>query len=100
MMMRFSRAAALVALVRSSHYSASAATDGISTTSPETNTPDWLSNESLVLKLVNTNTPNLEYPVLPLTVNMGLNGSANTGLVCTPRDRLNFWQGTQLTNGE
>ncbi len=80
-MMRLARAAALTALARSVIYSAAAASDDISTTSPQTDTPGWLTNKSLSLTLVNSATPGLQYPVLPLTSNMGLNESLNAGLV-------------------
>ncbi|OAA59311.1 Zinc finger, RING/FYVE/PHD-type [Cordyceps fumosorosea ARSEF 2679] len=78
-MVRSGRATALAALACSAVYSAAAASDGISTTSPQTDTPDWLANESLSLTLVNSATPGLQYPVLPSTSNMGLNESANIG---------------------
>lgn len=68
-----------MALAHNVVYEAAAASDDISTTSPQTDTPDWLANESLALTLVNSATPGLQYPVLPLTSNMGLNGSVNTG---------------------
>ncbi|KAJ6789026.1 hypothetical protein PWT90_09916 [Aphanocladium album] len=81
MMMRLARAAALAALVGSAMYPAAAASDGTSTTSPETDTPDWLAHDSLYLTLVNSATPGQQYTVLPLTSNMGLNGSANSGRI-------------------
>lgn len=79
-MMRLARVAALAALARSVVYTTAAA-DDISTTSPESDKPDWLQKESLALTLVNSATPGLQYPVLPLTANMGLNESQNAGLV-------------------
>lgn len=85
-MIRLTRAAALTALAQSVMYTTAAA-DDISTTSPETDTPGWLQKESLALTLVNSATPGLQYPVLPLTSNMGLNESQNTGLV-----RVQAWQ--------
>ncbi|OAA80192.1 Zinc finger, RING/FYVE/PHD-type [Akanthomyces lecanii RCEF 1005] len=78
-MIRLARTVALTALAQSVMYTTAAA-DDISTTSPETDTPGWLQKESLALTLVNSATPGLQYPVLPLTSNMGLNESQNTGL--------------------
>ncbi|TQW00517.1 hypothetical protein V2A60_001596 [Cordyceps javanica] len=78
-MRRLARAAAIAALAPILVCSPAAASDDISTTSPQAETPDWLRNENLSLKLVNPATPAPEYPVLPLTSNMGMNESLNTG---------------------
>ncbi|KAM3454803.1 hypothetical protein MY3296_002781 [Beauveria thailandica] len=90
MMMRLARTTALMALARSMLYSTAAASDDISTTSPQTDTPDWLASESLSLTLVNSATPGLQYPVLPLTSNMGMNESLNTGRTMNIQGDITF----------
>ncbi|KAM3515670.1 hypothetical protein MY11210_000648 [Beauveria gryllotalpidicola] len=90
MMMRLARTTALMALARSMVHSAAAASDDISTTSPQTDTPDWLASESLSLTLVNSATPGLQYPVLPLTSNMGMNESLNTGRTMNIQGDITF----------
>lgn len=80
-MVRLTRTAALTAFACNIMFSAAAASDNLATTSPETDKPDWLAHESLSLTIVNSATPNLQYPVLPLTSGMGLNASSNSNRV-------------------
>jgi hypothetical protein len=73
-------AALCAALLAPCHVGA--ANDNGATTSPDSSTPSWLYDNELQLMLPNSPTPSQNYPVLPLTPGMGLNGTDNAGLVC------------------